>query len=408
MSRLANYIKQHVPDGVEYRTLAELGTWTGGITPSKGNPKYWERGTVPWVTSMDISATGGSEIRGLVSEAALRETSLRLVTGPSIAVVMRSNVLRRFLPIGYIGIATSMNQDLRLLTPIDGIDARYVFWVLRADSERIRRACVRTDGSMAAVNSKAFFEWRIPVPPLVVQREIAALLDAFARLEADLGAALEAEREGRRVQASHYRDRLLSFDQDIEWSTLGEIAEYTNGKAHERLVSDEGDVPLVTARFISRNGEANRFVQLKDVLTPASVGDTALVLSDLPNGRALARTFFVDRDAAYAINQRIARIRVRDTGRVAPRFLFHVLNRNPGLLKYDNGSDQTHLSKGQVTGLAFPLPPLPEQERIARILDRLAPLVEDLAETLDAERETRRQQFEYYRDKLLTFKEAAG
>ena len=132
------------------------------------------------------------------------------------------------------------------------------------------------------------------------------------------------------------------------------------------------------------------------------------MLSDLPNGRALARTFFVDRDDSYAINQRIARLRVMDLERVDPRFLFHYLDRNPGLIRHDNGVDQTHLSKAQVTGLKFPLPPLEEQRRIAVALDTFHVLVGDLIVGLPAELNARRRQYEYYRDQLLTFKEVVA
>jgi type I restriction enzyme S subunit len=258
----------------------------------------------------------------------------------------------------------------------------------------------------------AILRFHLPVPPLPVQRAIIAILDKFTELEAELEAELDAELEARRRQYEHYRDQLLSFgkesDRDIQWMSLGDAVEYTNGKAHERLVDPEGDIPLVTARFISRNGEANRYVRSCDVATPALSGDIALVLSDLPRGRALARTFFIDRDNGYAINQRIARLRVRDSSKLIPRFLYYSLDRHPGLLAYDNGVDQTHLSKGQITGLLIAVPPVGEQERLVAILDSFNLLVTDLAIGLPAELVARRKQYEYYRDRLLDFDRVAA
>lgn len=211
MSRINDLIQQCAPDGVEYRVLRDLGTWAGGITPAKSVQRYWEGGTIPWVASMDISATAGREIRGRVTRAAIDETSLRVIRGPSIAVVMRSNVLRRFLPIGYIEVDAAVNQDLRVLRPNDDVDPRYAYQALRAVSEQIRDACVRTDGSMAAVDSQRFLDWRIPVPPMEVQREITRTLTVMDSLEAELEAALEAELQARRLQYAYYRDRLLTF-----------------------------------------------------------------------------------------------------------------------------------------------------------------------------------------------------
>lgn len=199
--------------GVRWATLAELGRWTGGVTPSKYVARYWDEGTIPWATSMDISATAGREVRGRVAKAALAETSLRIVPAPSVAVVMRSNVLRRFLPVGYVQVDTTVNQDLRVLQPYREFDARYVYHALQAASEAIRSSCVRTDGSMAAVESKAFFNWRIPVPTLEEQQRIVEVLDEFGALLDDLSSRLPAEIEGRRQQYAYYRDRLLTFDE---------------------------------------------------------------------------------------------------------------------------------------------------------------------------------------------------
>src|SRR6201999_2882865 len=131
---------------------------------------------------------------------------------PSVAVVMRSNILRRVLPIGLIKVDTTVNQDMRLLIPRNGVDAEYVYQALRADSERIRSACVRTDGSMAAVDSRGLFGWGIPLPSLDEQRRVALALRHFDTLVNDLSIGLPAEIAARRKQYEYYRDRLLTFE----------------------------------------------------------------------------------------------------------------------------------------------------------------------------------------------------
>lgn len=197
----------------ESTTLASLGKWQGGITPSKGDSRFWTDGDIPWLASMDISDESTDEIRGRVTEVALRETSLKVVQAPSVAVVMRSNILRRRLPIGLVKIDTTVNQDIRALVPRDGVDAEYVYQVLRADSDEIRSQCVRTDGSMAAVSSRDFFAWEIPLPALEEQGRIAAELRSFDALVNDLSSGLPAEIAARRKQYEYYRDRLLTFEE---------------------------------------------------------------------------------------------------------------------------------------------------------------------------------------------------
>jgi type I restriction enzyme S subunit len=211
------HYRQVILDRVDAEAVAlsDLGKWQGGITPSKSNPAYWEAGTIPWLASMDVSDTSTDEIRGRVTQVALAETSLRLVPAPSVAVVMRSNILRRVLPVGLVKVETTVNQDMRALIPSEGVDADYVFQILRADSERIRATCVRTDGSMAAVDSASLFAWEIPLPTLEEQRRIATTLRHFDALVNDLSAGLPAEIKARQAQYEYYRDRLLTFPEAV-------------------------------------------------------------------------------------------------------------------------------------------------------------------------------------------------
>lgn len=192
--------------------LANLGKWRGGLTPSKNESRYWVDGETPWLASMDISDESTDEIRGRVTDAALQETSLTVIPAPSVVVVMRSNILRRRLPIGLVKVDTTVNQDIRALIPRDGVDAEYVYQVLRAESQEIRRRCVRADGSMAAVSPQEFLAWRIPLPSLSEQRLVANELRTFELLKRDLTSTLPAEISARKQQYQHYRDELLRFE----------------------------------------------------------------------------------------------------------------------------------------------------------------------------------------------------
>ena len=130
-----------------------------------------------------------------------------------------------------------------------------------------------------------------------------------------------------------------------------------------------------------------------------------MVMSDLPNGRALAKCYLVSEDNRFTLNQRIGCFHVKNEDTILTMFLFYVLNRNKQLLKYDNGVDQTNLKKNDILNIVIPVPPIEEQERIVNILDRFDKLCSDISEGLPAEIEARRKQYEYYRDKLLSFEE---
>ena len=135
---------------------------------------------------------------------------------------------------------------------------------------------------------------------------------------------------------------------------------------------------------------------------PIFKDEIAMVLSDLPNGKALAKCFFVDEDDKYSVNQRICRLALK-TDELLPKFLYYYIDRNEQLLWYDNGTDQTNLRKDAVLNTKIVIPKIETQHKIVSILDTMEDLVKSIALGLPAEIEARRKQYEYYRNKLLTF-----
>lgn len=150
-----------------------------------------------------------------------------------------------------------------------------------------------------------------------------------------------------------------------EVKRLSSICRFQPGKAHEPYIDDSGEFICVTSRFVSTNGESRKLCSVN--LSPAQRNDILMVMSDLPNGRALAKAYFVKDDGPYAVNQRVC-ILSPLTGN--PRFLYYLLNRNHTFLKHDDGMNQTHLSNDIFTKFPALTPPLSEQVAIASLLDR--------------------------------------
>jgi len=280
----------------------------------------------------------------------------------------------------------------------------FLFYVLASDSFFLFDMKHAKGAKMPRGDKAAVMKYLVPLPPKAVQAGIIDALDLLYGSHEDLVSEIDIELKARSQQFAHYHDALLEAGPD-ESSPLSELVHFENGRAHERLVAEDGTVALLTARYLSTGGSQVRRVRSGNVLTPARVGDVALVMSDLPNGRALARSFYVEQDGKYAANQRVCLLRPKDPAALSGRYLFHFLNRNPQLLAYNNGQDQTHLSKGQILGVKVPRLTLLEQERISDILDRYAALAEKLESALVWERDARRQQYAFYHEELLTFKE---
>ena len=236
---------------------------------------------------------------------------------------------------------------------------------------------------------------QIPVPPIEVQNEIVRILDSFTELTAELAA--------RKKQYSYYRDKLLNFDTVISTQQLRTLVDFRNGKGHEKSIVENGKYVVVNSKFISTNGGVKKYSN--EQLMPLRIDDILMVMSDLPNGQALAKCFLVEEDDKYTLNQRIGAFHIKDTNALNTKYLFYVLNRNAQLLRYDNGVDQTNLRKDDILNILIPVPPLDVQERLVEVLDNFDAICSDLNIGLPAEIEARKKQYEYYRDKLLTFEE---
>lgn len=184
---------------------------------------------------------------------------------------------------------------------------------------------------------------------------------------------------------------------------LDYISDFRNGKGHEKNIVNDGKYIVVNSKFISTDGQIKKFSD--EQICPLYKNDILMVMSDLPNGRALAKCYLVDMDNRYTLNQRIGAFTVNRYDLITTKYLYYVLDRNSQLLRYDNGADQTNLRKNDILNILIAIPPIEKQKIITDILDRFHTLCNDLSAGLPAEIEARQKQYEYYRDKLLSFKE---
>ena len=146
---------------------------------------------------------------------------------------------------------------------------------------------------------------------------------------------------------------------------LFDLCHFIPGKAHEPFIDPLGDYICVNSKFISTEGAVAKACNKS--VTPARKGDILMVMSDLPNGRALAKCFLVNEDEKYAVNQRICILRPKADN--DPELLFHILNRNPYFLAFDDGVNQTHLLNPTFQKCEIAVPEtLHEQQAIAAAL----------------------------------------
>ena len=145
---------------------------------------------------------------------------------------------------------------------------------------------------------------------------------------------------------------------------LGDVCDFFNGQAHEKCIDENGIYKLINSKFVSSQGLS--YKRTNNALSPLAINDIVMVMSDVPNGKTLAKCFVIDENNTYTLNQRVCVIRsnVFDT-----KFLYYQLDRNKYFLNFDNGENQSNLRKDDILNCELLLPPLPEQQRIVAILD---------------------------------------
>ena len=223
----------------------------------------------------------------------------------------------------------------------------------------------------------------IPLPPLPVQEAIVEILEKFDRLSAELQAELQA----RKQQYEYYRNQLLTRfapEQPVTEYSLEELARIKNGRDYKHL--NDGDIPVYGSGGV---------MTYKDAFTY----DKPSVL--LPRKGSIDKVFYTDNpfwnvDTVYytEINNSI----------IIPKYLFYCFS-NIDLAKYNTAAGAIpSLTQKVLNAITFNVPSLEEQARIVAILDKFEALVNDLSQGLPAEIAAVQEQYEYYRNQLLTFK----
>lgn len=207
----------------------------------------------------------------------------------------------------------------------------------------------------------------IPLPPLPEQQRIVSILDrAFAAIDQAKVNAEKNLQNAKELFKSYLRKVLDELALEHNQTTLGVSCEFFNGKAHEKEIDIAGDYIVVNSKFISSEGETIK--KTANQMFPLFTNDIVMVMSDVPNGKALAKCAIIDVDNLYSLNQRICCIR---SDNYDTKFLYYQLNRHPYLLAFNNGENQTNLRKGDILNTPLTLPVIEVQRAVTSKLDEV-------------------------------------
>jgi type I restriction enzyme S subunit len=348
--------------GWEIKRLGEVCETGSGGTPLKAHKDYYEGGTIPWLMSGEVSQGEVFEAKNFITEKGLNNSSAKLFPINTVLVAMYGATAGQ---VGILKFEACTNQAVCGILPNDKTIPEYLFYCFLSKKEELVAQAV--GGAQPNISQIKIRNTKIPLPPLPEQQRIVAILDeAFAAIAKAKENAEQNLKNAKELFESYLQGVFENGKEKWEEKLLDEVCEFRNGAAHERHIDEDGKYILVNSKFISADGE--KFKRTNSALAPLYVNDIAFVMSDVPNGKALAKCFLVDENDTYTLNQRIGAIKPIA---FVPEFLVYQLNRNKYLLSFNNGENQTNLRKGDILKCPLWVPAKEDQQAIVRQLDAL-------------------------------------
>ena len=414
MSKLEELVAELCPDGVPYYTLGELGKFYGGLTGktkddfTEGNAKFITYRNIYSNPAIKLDVTDTVKIAEGEMQRTLEYGDI-IFTGSSetpdecgISSVLTVCIDEKLYLNSFCFLFRF--DDISIMLPDF---AKHLF-----RSSNLRDQIGKTASGVTRFNvSKQKMEKVvIPVPPLQVQQEIVRILDNFTELTKELARELTKELAARKKQYAYYRDELLTFGDDMPRLPLGKCLEKTNNIKWKQfdgtleyidLSSVDRDLHIIT-QTTSVNQEnapsrAQQIVQTNDVL----FGSTRPMLK---------RSCFVTSEYDAQVCSTGFCVLRANTDKVLPAWIYYMVSTADFYTHvelFQKGASYPAISDADIKRYEIPLPGLAEQEKIVNILSKFEILCNDISTGLPAEIEARTKQYEYYRDKLLTFKERA-
>lgn len=257
---------------------------------------------------------------------------------------------------------------------------------------------------------KDFRALKVPIPPLEIQKEIVRILDSFTKLITKLTAELTAERAARKKQYEYYREELLTFGEEIEWKTLGEVGELIRGNGLPKSDFTEQGVPAIHyGQIYTYYGlytfETISFVSEETAKKLRKVNFGDVVITNTSENYKDVSKALVYLGTEQAVTGGHATI-FKPSKTMLGKYLAYYTQTSDFFYqkkKYAKGTKVIDVSANDLAKIKIPVPSLVEQERIVGLLDKFDTSTNSISEGLPKEIELRKKQYEYYRNLLLTF-----
>ncbi len=390
MSKIFDLINELCPDGVEFRELGDVVDYTQPTDFIVVNTNYDDKFDIPVLTA------GQSFILGYTNEA------FGIYEASKTAAIIFDDFTTAFRWVDFDFKVKSSAIKILNNKNDDETNFKFVYYAMKC----IKFEPINHERHWISKYSK----FKIPVPPMEVQREIVRILDSFTLLTAELTAELTA----RKKQYEFYRDFLLNFNEDqseIEWDVIDNIFIMKNGYTPSKANKDfweNGTISWYRMEDIRENGrilsesiqkitpqavKGGKLIPKNSIIvaTTATIGEHALAIAD-----------------SFLMNQQFTSFTIRELlkDKLDIKFVFYYFFKICEWCKQNtNSSSFPSVDMAKLKKIKFPIPSPQTQQKVVEILDKFDTLVNSITDGLPREIELRHKQYEYYREKLLNFTE---
>ncbi|EGK8111751.1 restriction endonuclease subunit S [Campylobacter upsaliensis] len=384
---LESLLQQHCPNGVEFKPLGEVIERV--------------RRKVKNLNNVNVYSVSNSQ--GLILSTDFRDRKLYSEDISNYTLIQKGEFAYNPARLN-IGSIAFLTDEVGAVSPMyvvfkideKSLNQKFLFYFLKSPTTLRKIVSLTETGARFRFDFKRWEKFPIPLPPLEIQQKIVDILDAFTELQAEL----EAELEARLKQYHYYRNKLLSFEElqrrtdmlnggGLKLVSLGEVCEIQKGRQLNKTeLLDNGKFPVINGG-ISPSGfwnegncKANRITISQG---GASAGYVNFMLIPFWAG---AHCYVIENEKENVVY----------------KFLYYILkNQQTFLMTSQYGAGIPALAKSKIEQLKIPLPPLAVQNEIVELLDKFDTLTNDLTSGIPAEIEARKKQYEYYRERLLSF-----
>lgn len=408
MNKIEELIQQLCPNGVEFKELGEIGEFIRGNGLPKSDFTESGIGCIHYGQIYTYYGTFTDKTKSFVSPETAKK--LQKVQKNDLIITNTSenieDVCKTVVWLGDAEIVTGGHASIFKHKE----NPKYLAYYIQTKMFSAEKRKFAKGTKVIDVSAKDLAKIKFPIPPLPIQQEIVSILDKFTQMEAEL----EAELEARAKQYEYYRNQLLCFEENknIVWKTLGEVCLKTDNIKWKENQSSE--FQYIDLSSVSRENNKISDTQIINSKNAPSRAQQIVIKDDVIFGTTrptLKRYSLITSEYHNQICSTGFCVLRANKEVLLPKFLFFLLTTDSFYNYVDNnqeGAGYPSISNSKVKQFLIPIPPLSEQERIVAKLDKFDALVNDLSVGLPAEIAARRKQYEFYRGRLLDFKNSSN